>query len=496
MSTLASGLLRSFALCLPLSAAVLSPVQADTAGLPPAASVFLPGEGLKYEAEDNSLEGVRSYQNLRWRGEDFDLGAQSLSLAVQEDGSIKLAAKGMVLRSHVENGPVVSISTLELVLDAGFASSRQPKFCDWVTAASSLRVRDLFVEFPEAAEPFLTKLDLQDVYFERKPPASSCAFRGIAGTGRSEIEMAGGTDILVLESAFQLSLPVLEASAAAGTGTASLRAALTGVEYRGFGEIPAFGFPDTSFALDVSEESLAATLQLLGRSSLWTPTRQPKLDLMQSWNALSDLDGRLLWKAPVVRLYTPGVVPEALIANFSRAGLSTISGAAEFDLRLKDRLVDLKASGGWTGLFDFDASIAAVALPYVREKLEAALSGADLGFHILPDLRIGAAKLTYQDRGFDTASNDILGVPAGRQVEELAGKIRAGADPEGLILHLASVLDGVAMFYRFAAESRPVHVAIGSEEPISIAAFVHMMVTSPQDIVQKLHLSMTRGGTE
>lgn len=474
-------------LCLSLASA---PLSAGAEQALPGLATLLPGESLRWGEENVPAADPAIYRNVRWRGPGFDLGAQSLSLAREADGSITIEAKGLVLRSHVETGPILSVSSLSLTLDDPKANATDwKKPCDLLSTLSSFRVLDLFIELPEASGKVISKLDLQDVYFDRKVKDETCALRGIAGTGMAEVQFSDGSDLIAMETKFQVSAPLSRESISQGS-KASLRAALTGVEYRGLGEIPAVGLPETSFALDVTEESLAALFHFLSPFSFWDPKGMTDLDLMQGWNAATDLDGRLLWKAPVVRLYTPGVVPEALIANFSRAGLSTISGTSEFDLSLEDRILDLDLQGGFTGLFDFTIAAQAAALPYERAKLEAGLQGADLGFHLVPDLRIGAAQLSYLDTGLDMASNDILGVPAGRQIEEIAGKTRQeAAPPADAMSNLADVLDGLARFFRLASEGEKIVVQTTPEDPFSILSIIHLMLSDTAHLPDALNLS-------
>lgn len=475
-----------FAICL---TCLPFPGQADTVGLD--LSRFLPGDSLRWNAEETSEDGAQHFKDLRWRGPAFDLGAQSLALTPQEDGSVKVQANGLVLRSRVENGPVVSVSSLDIVLDGVIDKDASAlTACDILPAMSSLRIKDLFVEFAEIPGKLFAKFDLQDVYFDRKAQDGACALRGIAGTGLSEIQFSDGSDILLTKSVFQMSGPVTADGIVEG-GKAALRAALTGVEYRGLGEVPAFGLPEASFALDVAEPSLAAPIQLLSSTSFWAPQEGSDLDVMKFWNAITDLDGRLLGKAPVLRLYTPGVVPEAMVANFSRAGLSTLSGAGEIDLSFSDRLVDIDASIGFTGLFDAKLTASTVALPYPQEKLEAGLKGVDLGFHLIPDLRFGSVEISYVDQGLDKASNDILGVPAGRQVEELAANMRRQGET-GASQSLAQVMDGLSMFLRTASEGSEVSVLAGTSEPLSIISIIHLMLADPLALWSKANLSMVK----
>jgi len=463
--------------------------------LPSLASLF-PGESLRWRGEIAPEAGPAVYRDVRWRGPGFDLGSQSLSLASQQDGSIMIEAKGLVLRSHIETGPILSISSLSLTLDEPEAKAADwTGPCDFLRSVSSLRILDLFIELPETSGKVLSKLDLQDIYFDRKVKDTACALRGIAGAGLSEVQFSDGSDLIAMETKLQVSTPLSRDDISPGS-KASLRAALKGVEYRGLGEIPAVGMPETSFALDVTEDSLAALFQLLSPVTFWDPKVMTDLDLMQGWNAATDLDGRLLWKAPVVRLYTPGVVPEALIANFSRAGLSTISGSSEIDLSLEDRIVELDLQGGFTGLFDFTVTAQAAALPYERAKLEAGLQGVDLGFHLIPAFRIGSAQLSYVDTGLDMASNDILGVPAGRQIEEIAGKTRQGAASTGdARSNLAEVLDGLARFFRVASEGEKIIVSTTPADPLPILSIIHLMLSDPTRLPKELNLSFGKGSS-
>jgi hypothetical protein len=420
------------------------------------------------------------------RGGRGDIALTDARAVVDEMG-IGISA-GAILRAPADaSGIRMSASGLEFFLDGKPASDAT---CDWIDRVDVINLRDVVVSFPTTGGFGLSRLSLASLAFQSNDATSPCATSGIVTVTDLKMTMQDGSGIVFDRGAFRISAPGV--SDAPGTDASTLpsfdlSALVIGFEYRRSGEVPAFGFSETEVRFSATSDSLAPLAAWIGRMASRESPVPGALDVMQAWNVLTAINGSLQVSAPVIRIYAPGVVPSEMVANFSRAGLSTVSGSASLSLDVSDRVFDAGAKMSLTGLVDASVSLAGGALPYGREKMEAAATGREIGWHLLPDVLVEAGSLTWFDTGLDRAVIDIGGVPSGRQLEEIAALV---STREG---DAASVLLGaVASFLRLAADGEALTATIAPSTPKRLSSLMFGILTAPLDMVGEIGFALKR----
>jgi hypothetical protein len=437
----------------------------------------LPGfEALELHGASNSAPDVSVL-----RGNRSDLILSGARLAPSSGDAMRLTVEAALRRPRDESGASLSASGVDLALRNRPSTGA---LCDWMRQADALQMRDLSLSMRMEGSPGVGTVSVGSLSFRREGGSDACALEGVTILEDVKLLLEDGSGFVFSRAAFRLSL---SGAGGAAPGVAVLSGVLSGFEWRRSGEVPTFGIPEAQVRISVMRDSLApmmAWLERLAGQRLATPT---DLDVMQAWNVFTALEAQMDISAPVLRIYAPGAVPAEMVANFSRAGLSTISGSAGVSIDLSDRVLDASFDLSLTGLVDASVKLLAKALPYVREKLESAAAGRDIGLHLIPDLLVSGASLTWRDTGLDRAVVDITGVPAGRQMEEIAAlSSGGGGDPEAVLLGAS------AGFLRQAADGSTLVVRLSPDEPRTLASLLFAFLTAPLDAARDAGLTLSR----
>jgi hypothetical protein len=439
----------------------------------------LPGlERIEVERADGGSTGLTILRN-----EAGDI-AFSDARAVIDGRRIGMSAGASLREPSAENRVRISVSGMQISLDGKPASDAA---CDWLDSLDVINLSDVIVTPHQAGEAGLSGLSMTSLAFQANDATSPCVLNGVVTVNDLKVTMGDGSGIVFDRAAFRVSLPFLEASSGESESNAVLSGLILGFEYRRAGEVPAFGFPETEVRFSATRSSLSPMFTLVERIARRSSSVPAALDGMQAWNVVTAMNGSLGVSGSSLRIYAPGAVPSEMVANFSRAGLSTISGSGSLSLDLADRVFDAEVAMSLTGLVDASISARGAALPFVREKLEGAASGRDLGWHLLPDIIVEGASLSWEDRGLDRAVIDITGVPAGRQLEEIAAIVSKREGDASSIL-----LGGIASFLRLGAEGRPVAAFLDPRDPQRLAALLFGLLTDPIGIAGKAGFSLSR----
>lgn len=469
-----------------------------SAALATSLSIGFPGasSGEPMALDFRQLPGLKGFEMGR-----TDDGSQNLAVLRGAGGDIALTdPRAVVDRMGIgfSSGPSLRIPSGEAgarISTSGMEISLRGKpiseaTCDWIDAMESIKLNDVVVSLPASGAFGVSGLSLSSFSFQASDATSPCAMVGVVTVNDLKMTMQDGSGIVFDRAAFRIALPQIGEAAAPGRAKddrSEMSGLVIGFEYRRSGEVPAFGFPETEVRFSAVPESLAPMTALVERIVTRKAPVAAALDGMQAWNVLTEIDGSLALSAPILRIYAPGVVPSEMVANFSRAGLSTVSGGAGLSIELSDRLFELGAEMSLTGLMDASASITGAFLPYVKEKLESAASGRDLGWHLLPEIIVETGSLAWTDRGLDRAVIDITGVPAGRQLEDFAA-IASSRQGDAVSI----LLGGIASFLRLAADGAGVVAKLEPQAPQRLASLLFGLLTDPLGMAGTGGLSLSR----
>ncbi|MCE6959700.1 hypothetical protein LAZ40_11785 [Cereibacter sphaeroides] len=480
---------------------------ADTAAPALGVASLFPFAEPRFEGEIRDGADHATYDRVFWDQGVFDLGIRHLTLARLPEGDIGLSAATVTLERA--DGVTIGLNRLELRIDAeGF---RPQDACGWIDGVRRATIGSLVAErnVAEAAAPAsvdrrvadslrgtatkaaparVATFEARDIAFDRRDRSGPCRLAGLLGSKQVNVRSAAGPAIRIDGSVFRLDLPLRPDPAAAASAKAVIQGRLEGLEYKDAAEVAALGTPELRLRATASEASLGALAWFLSELAVTGASDKGDLELMRAWNGLTEADGAIAVSVPVLRLFAPGIVPSEKVANFSRAGLSTVSGSLAGRLAISDRIVDVTLDGGFIGLADIRLALKGVALPYMPDKLDAAERAIPLGYHLIPDLRVGEGTFVYDDRGLDQASIDVLGVPAGRQVEEWAASI--GASPTSS-RGLATTLGAVAASLRIAATGDTIRASIHALEPMPIVRLLSLCLTDPATLATRLGLEFS-----
>lgn len=402
--------------------------------------------------------------------------ARGVSVTETPEGGLVLGIDAITVTPNLETAPKVSASGLVVKL-SGLPIYGTDDLCAWIDRIESLKIDGLKWERPSGQGR--TIADAYDLRFEATD-TGGCQLDGIASAGSMAINFAGGQTTKVMDIRSRISLPASAAAAEARRDLAALDVSLAATEFSRRREIPSFGTSGSTLSVKAESASLSGLVAVLRASNPFAVSRDPNFLVMQLANASTMVRAEAGLGLPVIRVYAAGAVPARSVANFSRAGLSTISGGARLALTMREG--DLLSQGiiDARGLGEIRAAIEVALYPYTREKLDLAAAGHDLGFHMLPDLEIRTASLALKDSGFSRAFEGIAGTTTGVYLDDQAARsVSEGGQA------LAAALSRAAQFARQLASGTGLEAQVKPAAPVPL---IDVIIGALKDPVALTHV--------
>lgn len=339
------------------------------------------------------------------RTEVAEIGLAGIALSSLSDGGYVLAIDKATVMPRIPDAPRVSVTDLALVLNQMPAAPGS--HCSWLDAISGWtadRIQiDRGIEEVEQVTFHAGQVAFQSLR------RGDCSLGGRITLGSATTRQPSGATHRAVDVRIDAWLPGSADAAASLAGPASIAMAVGELEIGGGGQIPGLGASDLTLSLSAEMASLAAPLQLVGAANPYRYVWPGNALAMQGYNAALRASFDLAIETKSLRIYSAGVMPAAMIRNFSRAGLSTITGSMRLDLAMRRGLARLRQDLAMTGLGDQSLMIEASATPYDMPLIEATMGGQEIGLDGVPDIVIHAAQLDLEDRGFSAAAREITG---------------------------------------------------------------------------------------
>ncbi|MFG6083427.1 hypothetical protein ACEUZ9_004687 [Paracoccus litorisediminis] len=307
-----------------------------------------------------------------------------------------------------------------------------------------------------------------------KAGAPICGVSGKMSLVNARVTSPGGKTFEADNIGAEAIVPFLPAAPDAPEMSA-LRLRASEINYSHQKEIPALGIGGLSISLDAKSASLDGAARVLASKHPFLEDIDAGYLALQLYNAATMVEARLKADAPIMRIYTAGVVPARAVANFSRVGLTTINGRSSIDLELDRGDVKLLSEIDMTGIAKINLDLHSVIMPYGPEVFATAARGEPMGFSALPDWRLIHAKFTTVDEGFDRAVHSLSGLPAWRYLDEI-GKVLL-AERSGVSRTIGeTVKTGLAEFLRDASAGKPVVLEMHPQKVVPLAEIIVMAI--------------------
>ena len=438
----------------------------------PSLSDFLP-DGAAVATGQISNEGVMTVID----GVTLRLPSGSLALDVATFGGVPgayvLRAENGTFHPSTPASPSIQMSGLDIALSS-LPWGDTP--CGTLDAMTSIGISFLSVEIP--SRDGLTKpmgFQLRDLRVDRREERDCTAVADIS-LGYGSFQLPSGPSWIVMEAAGQISMP-LTVQSSSSAALAAVRLTAETLEYRHLREIPSLGLSDMVVDARFEPASIADAIGVLHTiAGLPEPMGRDQV-IVRSLNAITLVEGTISAQSKVLRIYAPGAVPSQAIANFSRVGLSTMTGNADARISLDGGIIGLDINAGLIGLADIGISLDAMLFPYRSQVTDAAAQGRDLGLHLIPDLRVVSGELRYADQGLDKVVMNLFGVPAGRYIGEIGSKVFEEA--EGRVREIGTYLTlQISSFLRQAAQGKDQRISIAPARAVPVT---EMVVTAIRD---------------
>lgn len=344
------------------------------------------------------------------RASGVDIGIEGLSMARSETGGIIAIIDRMTLNPALETAPRISASNFRVSLSSRplFISSDQ--ICEW---SNNIDAMTFDVLQMETAEPGMAadRTIFRKGSFQAAPERIDCFATGSIAFEEVVSRDPGGRALQLRGIAANMRAAISAGAAATpGAPVSVLSMRIEEIEMRNAEEIPAARMSGTEIQIRADTPSTSGLLTVLRASNPFHVTRPGKFFAMQLANGFSMATGNMNITTENIRLHAAGVVPATSVANFSRTGMSTVSGIGSIEMRARNSSIDADISLDITGVGGVDFNIDADFTPYPREKLDRAARSEPMGFHAFPDISINRVDGFIDDNGFSRALNEITAV--------------------------------------------------------------------------------------
>lgn len=449
------------------------------AEVPPALAQLLPAPLAPEVSRVTTEKGVTSIGRVRFQGEGFDV--------IVNDARIEITPAGQAAFSFSTAGIVpLALGDPGLMLSRGqITFSGRPAnhdICSWAAAIVGLQAEAALItpsqeaiaddrrrEIPDTSY----RIDLAGMSYERAP-SPDCAAIGKLGARLGSIRTQGGKNYRANDIDAEINIPLMAGRVLEGS-RAGVKAIFREFEYAHLKEIPSVGLAKARVDLDLDARSLDGLLEVIRGQRPYVGTIDPTYFGLQVYNAMTMVEGKLRADAPVLRIYAPGVFPSEAVSNFSRAGLSTMTGEAKVTAAIDRGVMDMGGQVKVIGLGEIALSKASSFHPYSAQIFEALRQGIDIGFHVVPDWRLGAARMTFTDQGFNESISLITGASAARYAEELGTRLLQGKDGRSLEIG-TDVLRGLTEYLRSVASGDAVTTTLQPADAVPVSQMLVMAI--------------------
>lgn len=370
-----------------------------------------------------------------------------------------------------------------MINDGKMTLSGQPEgadLCSWTRVIDGFEGGAVIITEPEVAEKDKRKEDVQKARFDLAKMSFTrarnpiCGLSGVLRAARVSLTETGGTNYLMTDMELQAIIPFTPSQEENQQNTA-IRIKSNEVQYSHEKEIPSVGGLEFYGKLDLDSASTAGLAQVLMSYDFLSAPPKKEYIAAQIYNAFTLLKGNATFELPVMRIYAAGVVPSEAVANFSRVGLSTITGDSSIGIKLNSGEVEVSTELSMVGIADIELKSHGFISPYRSEIFKALAAGIELGWHKIPDARMIETKISVNDTGFDRAVEDLTGVPSARYAEEMISRILIGYDGPYLSIAQSSV-QALTKFLRDIPDGQTYEIRFTPEKLINVTEMILMGV--------------------
>ena len=440
--------------------------------------------------EDVFQDGIRTYSGVTVNRGDLDIGMDSLSLRSTPDGDLAIEIGTMTIRPRDQTAPAISMTGLTFQMRDWPALEEGDGFCAWSDVISVADIAAAEMRLP--TEPAgISSMRVQGIGFEARGQGGPCWLSGLISIDLADIYRNDGSSFGLTQFVAEVAAPGSRQSAATSQYPSGLRAELAEIEVRNAGGNPAYALSNVDMRSDMETSGLEGLLHIIRSSTFFGASANTQLNLMQLANALTLVRGEVSIEAPITRIYSAGVVPPEAVTNFSRIGLSTITGTSSLSMDMDRGALRATAAAALIGLTDLQASLELRLSPYDRVKLQAARAGKTLGAHLIPEAAVSNARLIYTDTGLEGYVRDLTGVPSGRYIQEF-GALLAEQQKDDVAKSIRQATGSISGFFRYAAEQKPMVISISPDEPIRLAAMSYLALTNLRGLAGLLDVQLTQ----
>ena len=441
---------------------------------------------------DVMVEGVRRYEKVSLRGTTYDLAIGVISFSAYNDGDFALEIDGMTVHPHDPKAPVTSINRLQLKID-DFPQYDQDVVCALSKVVERLDLAGAEIQFPVDAAERPDIFRLEGLAFQREGTAGqNCWLEGLVALDRARITQASGWGVGLEKMRLRTRLPLsIEAARGGAMDDAGILGAIGEIELSNTSEIPAFGVSDVSLESNFAPASLAGAVHVARSSRMLGGDMNTMLEAMQALNAVSLLKGWIGLEAPVTRIYSPGIVPKEAVTDFSRAGLTTITGRSDLSMRFDAGAVGMTGKMFLNGIADLTLRADGFLTPYEKRKLELADRRIELGVHAIPAFALSSMTIDYLDGGLEENALDLTGVPLGRYISEM-GTILVSEQSKSVQPALAGALEQVSGFFRYAGQGYAMRLTLAPSVPVVVSDILMLALTDLQGLTAATGAALTK----
>lgn len=383
----------------------------------------------------------------------YRLLVNSMTLTSGSD-SMALDLEGISIRSRGADGYNVDITTLAMTL-SGWPdrSVWSDGVCRYLEIIESVRMTGGVIRVPAPpgtlSEGAVRRISFASVGLEQSPDREPCSISGSLTAGALHA-VTGNRQMYSAESInARLSLPASIDSARTQVSPGLIRLGVEMLSYASPGEVPAVGISRLDLSATAPARQWAGVVHLVRMAWGGTTSQVPAVRWMQAWNALHFLSPEIALQAPSVRLFLPGVMPAAMVANFGRAGLSTIIGSLRLDSTQEGGAQSAQLQASVNGVFDLDLNSTLRTIPYTTESLTLSHQTGANHFFDTAIASVEHLDLDYTDRGLDAISQAIIAVPAGRYAEEV-GSLMISETGSQRRHDLSEIVATISYFFRMS----------------------------------------------
>lgn len=329
------------------------------------------------------------------------------------------------------------------------------------------------------------------------PDAGSCLVGLDSSLARLALKQVSGGQVTIDQIALEGSNIPLSNQATQHEGESALKLSAGAARFQLPGMPPTWTFGALEATAEAATPGLAGLFQTLASlRPLEDGPGAPELRLMQFYNSATMLDAKIHASAADVGISAVGAVPAAMVADFARAGLSSMNGTGSIDLQLAEGGLSAQTKLRIVGVADLGLDIEGDLTPYGREKIALGASRKPLGYHLIPTATVSRATFSFLNTGFHSAAMSIFGVSAPIYLDGLAGSFETKGGAENALI--AASLKRAAYFLRRNEQSArrgetdlPTLAMIAPDPPASLISILLAALSPSAKNVTKLNFSLS-----